>query len=75
MYSITEASMAILTNSSSKRMMRTGCKMWSTILNDNEGVYQNDLEHGDTETQRFYFIDLQIYSLCVFVSPCFIYQL
>ena len=38
-------------------------------------VYQNDLEHGDTETQRFYFIDLQIYFLCVFVSLCFIFQL
>ncbi len=40
-----------------------------------KGVYQNDLEHGDTEAQRFYFIDLQIYSLCVFVSLCFISQL
>ena len=38
-------------------------------------VYQNDLEHGDTETQRFYFIDLQIYFLSVFVSLCFIFQL
>ena len=40
-----------------------------------KGVYQNDLEHGDTEAQRFYFIDLQIYSLCFFVSLCFISQL
>ena len=30
-------------------------------------VCRNDLEHGDTETQRFYFIDLQIYFLCVSV--------
>ena len=40
-------------------------------------VFQNDLEHGDTETQRFYFISL-IYKyifLCIFVSLCFISQL
>ena len=38
-------------------------------------VHQNDLEHGDTVAQRFYFIDLQIYFLCVFVPLCSISQL
>ena len=34
---------------------------------------QNKSEHRDTEAQSFYFIDLQINSLCVFVSLCSIH--